>query len=206
MQKVLINSSLILELNPNHPRAEVAAQRIWAAARRANINTELRVSHFMAQLAHESSLVPQQENLRYSTRRLMQVWPSRFPSWYSALPYTYNPFMLANKVYGRRMGNVRWDDGYRYRGRGFIQLTGRSNYRKYGRLIGYDLERNPDLCLQYGISALVACAYWNENNLSNLADQDNISEITRRINGGWNGLGDRRYKLVRAKMALGIMV
>lgn len=103
-----------------------------------------------------SSLTPKTENLTYSTaERIRQVWPKRFPRLGDALPYVRNPQALANKVYAGRMGNVRVNDGWTYRGRGYPQTTGRENYERFGKLLGLDLLGNPDLALQPDISARI---------------------------------------------------
>lgn len=191
----MITPSLIHALNPNLKQPEVTASKLQKAADQHDINTRLRVAHFLAQLTAESGLVPQQENLNYSAKRLMQVWPARFPNLEVAQPYAMNPEALGNKVYGGRMGNTEPGDGYKYRGRGFIQLTGRANYSKYGQQTGFDLVNNPDLLLQIGVSAQVAAAYWADHGLNALADQNNLQAITRGINGGLNGLESREAYL-----------
>lgn len=160
----------------------------------------------LAQLAHESGFMPIAENLNYSAKRLMQVWPNRFPTLSSAQRCAGNPEALGNTVYAGRLGNggPESGDGYRYRGRGMIQLTGRANYRTYGPLVGFDLEGDPDLLLQYGVSALVAGAFWKARNLNRWADIDDVTSVTKLINGGLNGLQERVVYLQRAKKALGI--
>jgi putative chitinase len=93
------------------------------------------------------------------------------------------------------LGNTQPGDGPRYKGRGIIQLTGRLNYRVYGAALGLDLENNPQLAAVPENAVRIACEYWRRNNLNQLADADNLEAITRRINGGVNGLADRRIKL-----------
>jgi putative chitinase len=142
---------------------------------------------------------------RRSTKRSPQVWPSRFPTLASAQRCAGNPEALGNTVYAGRLGNggPESGDGYRYRGRGMIQLTGRANYRTYGKIIGFDLERDPDLLLQYGVSALAAAAFWKAHNLNRWADADDVAGVTRIINGVLHGLAERTEYLRRAKKALG---
>jgi len=118
----------------------------------------LPVSHLAYALStahHETGgrMVPIEENLSYSARRMTQVWPSRFPDLEAARPYARNPEALANRVYGGRLGNDQPGDGWRYRGRGLVQITGRANYVKVGRLIGVDLEGEPDAALRVDVSA-----------------------------------------------------
>lgn len=139
-----------------------------------NINTHLRLSHFLAQLAHES------DHFR-----------------------TYEEYASGQAYEGRRdLGNVKRGDGRRYKGRGPIQITGRYNYRKYGELLGLDLENNPELAESPRVGLLIAGEYWHQNNLNSFADKDNGKQITRKINGGYNGLKDRLNKIARAKRAI----
>lgn len=188
--------------------AKIAAEKLQWAALKYQIDTPLRTAHFLAQLAHESGFYPKEENLTYKTpSRLCAVFPSRFPTVQSARAYVNNPEMLANRCYSGKLGNGNYEsgDGWKYRGRGMIQLTGRDNYRKYGKLIGYDLEENPDLMKQYGISALVAGAYWQANNINAHADYDSLDQVTRMVNGPKKeGLRERGEYLRRAKEYLGV--
>lgn len=204
----MITDELLISICPQLPvsAAGLAAPRLYQAAERFGINTPMRVAHFLAQLGHESGFVPKAENLNYSAQRLCVVWPTRFPTLDDAKPYEYNPRKLANKVYSKRMGNgdEASGDGWKYRGRGFIQITFRANYRTYGQLIGYDIEQEPDLALQYGVGGLIAAAFWKTHGLNGRADHDDLPGITRAINGGLTGLAERAVLLTRAKRALGI--
>jgi putative chitinase len=151
-----------------------------------------RLHYFLAQLGHESNgLTVKEENLNYSAERLTKVWPSRFPTIDVARKYERNPEKLANFVYGGRMGNVNPGDGYRYRGRGYIQLTGRDAYREVGRIAGLDLENNPDLAGDASHAVRIACAFWTWKKLNPTCDAGDFAGLTRRINGGVNGLTDR---------------
>lgn len=151
-----------------------------------------RLHYFLAQLGHESNgLTVKEENLNYSAERLTKVWPSRFPTLDVAKKYERNPEKLANFVYGGRMGNVNPGDGYRYRGRGYIQLTGRDAYREVGRIAGLDLENNPDLAGDASHAVRIACAFWTWKKLNPTCDAGDFAGLTRRINGGINGLTDR---------------
>lgn len=200
----MITADLVQALNPRHPKADIAAAKLQMAADKFGITSPLRLAHWLAQLAHESGLVPVEENLNYSANRLCQVWPNRFPTLGIAQQCAYNPMGLANVVYGGRLGNMAAGDGYKFRGRGLIQLTGRANYALYGPLVGFDLVSDPDLLLQYGVGALVAGAYWQRHNCNAAADRDDLITITRAINGGTNGLEDRRRLLSIAKRVIGI--
>lgn len=161
------------------------------------INTELRVSMYLAQLAHESTdLTRWVENLNYSARRLTQVWSNRFPTLAAAEPFANNPQALANKVYNGRMGNrTASNDGWTYRGRAPIQATGRDMYAvltKAFEKFGVDFVRSPDLLLQvqWGFMAS-AYIFAVEKNCLPFADRRDLQGCTKRINGGYNGLADR---------------
>ena len=158
-----------------------------------------RTGMFLAQWAHESNFNCLAENLNYTAKRLTQVWPNRFPTLTAARPYASNPRALANRVYNGRMGNrPNSDDGWLYRGQGWPQLTGRDNYAYYTRLTGVDLLGNPGLMMTPEISALVCGAFWQQAGCNALADRGDMVSITRKINGGQNGLEDRlaRYRKV----------
>jgi putative chitinase len=176
------------------------APALSAACVAWSINTPRRWSHFLGQLHHESAgFTRMVENLNYSAKRLTEVWPNRFPTLASAEPYARNPEALANKTYGGRMGNTEPGDGWKYIGRGLIQLTGRANYRLYGELLGLPLEEDPNLAHWPEPAARIAAAFWSRNNLNALADKDDLTAITRKINGGTAGLADRRIQVDRAK-------
>ena len=159
-----------------------------------------RLQYFLAQLAHESEgLTHREENLNYSAERLPEVWKSRFPTVESAKPYARNPEKLANFVYGGRMGNVNPGDGYRFRGRGYIQLTGRETYREVGRIAGLDLENNPDLASKPEHAVKIACAFWTWKNVNPTCDVQDFTACTVKVNGGTNGLNDRLQWLSKIK-------
>jgi len=183
------------------------------AMSRFDITGGQRMAAFLAQVAHESGqLARLSENLNYSAKRLMQVWPSRFPTLEKARNYEKNPEKLANYVYAGRLGNgdEASGDGWRFRGRGLIQLTGRGNYRAAGQGIGLPLEEQSDLLGQPEAAALSAAWFWKSHGLNELADDrsnDNDNEdfktITKRINGGTVGLQERIAFWKRAKAVLG---
>ncbi|MEM7507573.1 MAG: peptidoglycan-binding protein [Pseudomonadota bacterium] len=168
-----------------------------------------RVAHLIGQCAHESMrFTHDTENLFYSAKRLVQVWPSRFRSLTSAAPFAKNPEALANKVYGGRMGNTQPGDGFRFLGRGWIQLTGRDNYTTYGKMIGMDLAADPERATEPDIAWQLAAAYMatrtrSRKTLFAWADENNVEAVTRGINGGTHGLEDRRARTLRALTALG---
>ena len=168
------------------------------------INTPERQAAFIGQCAHESgNFKTLEENLHYSAAALMRVWPSRFPDSAVADKYANNPEAIANKVYGGRMGNLQDGDGWKFHGRGLIQLTGRENYANCGSGVGVDLIDNPDLLLTPKYAALSAGWFWNKKGLNSLADSGDIETMTKRINGGLIGLIDRKAKIAKAEQVLG---
>ncbi|MES3020070.1 MAG: lytic enzyme [Pseudomonadota bacterium] len=168
----------------------------------------LRVAHFMAQVLHESAaLTRQYENLNYSAKRLSVVWPSRFLPTGPLDPaqYANNPQKLANEVYGGRMGNDGPDDGYVFRGRGLLQLTGKANYAKATANLRKAAPCVPDFCaepdavLDAPWCLAVAAAAWHAMECNALADADRLADITKRINGGTDGVPAVRTWLLRTK-------
>jgi putative chitinase len=185
--------------------AEVLAPALSAAAADSGIDTPQRLAHWLGQLDVESGgFTKFTEALGYSAERLCAVWPSRFPTLAAARPFAHNPQALANKVYDNRLGNTEPDDGWKFRGRGLIQITGRENYHRYGQLLDLDLIDRPDLAELPVNAARIAGAFWSAHGLNGLADRDDVEAITRAINGGLTGLADRRAAVARAKAVLGI--
>ena len=172
---------------------------------RWDINTPTRVAMFLAQCAHESGgfrlLV---ENLNYSADALRATWPSRFTQ-ADALAMARQPEKIADRAYGGRMGNgpEGSGDGYRYRGRGIIQLTGRDNYARAGAAIGLDFVAEPEMLEQPDWAAATAGWFWATNGCNALADTGDFEGITKRINGGLNGLADRQSWLAKVRAMLG---
>lgn len=159
-----------------------------------NINTPKRVAAFLSQTAHESQNYTRlTENLNYSAKRLMEVWPKRFPNLTIANQYAKNPEKLGSFVYGNRLGNgpPETGDGYRYRGRGLIQLTGKSNYQEFADFIEVSLEEVVDYLETYDGAVHSACWFWQKNKLNSLSDVVDLRNLTIKINGGVNGLDDR---------------
>ena len=165
------------------------------------IVTSLRVAHFMAQVLHESGgLTIVSESLFYThPARLMEVWPSRFPSIAAAQPFVKNPTKLAEFVYGKRIGNTAPGDGAKYIGRGLLQVTGRESYRRFGKLLGVDLEAQPDLAADARYALAIAAAEWHESSCNVFADHDDIRAVTRAINGGLTGFEERKAWLAKTK-------
>lgn len=164
------------------------------------ITNTLRLDHLLAQVIHESgALSILTESLTYRAERLMVVWPSRFPTHESAAPYERNPEKLANYVYGGRMGNTRPGDGWRYIGRGLLQITGRESYRKMGAWIGIPLEENPDLAFDARYALEVAACEWRESGCNVFADLDQVTRVSIAINGGTTGLEERKAWLAKVR-------
>ena len=171
-------------------------------------DTPQRIAHFMAQVLHESGgLTIQFENLNYSADRLPKVWPSRFKPIGPLDPneYAHNPQKLAKEVYGGRMGNTNPDDGFTFRGRGLLQLTGKVSYQEATTRLrasnpdAPDLVANPDEVISSSWCVAIAAAEWSARGCNTFADQDNVTKVTRAINGGTIGLSDRKEWLKRTK-------
>jgi predicted chitinase len=145
------------------------------------LQSKLRLCHFLAQIAHESGgFTVKEESLNYkASKRLMQVWPKRFPTVASTKPFLGQPTKLGDKVYGGRMGNKDPGDGFKYRGRGYLQTTGRDAYKKFGDLINEDLENNPSLVAEPEISLRCAVAEWTESKVNKPADADDLRTVTK---------------------------
>lgn len=158
------------------------------------INTPLRVAHFVAQCAHESgNFVFIKENLNYRAASLMNTFKKYFPTQELAQQYANKPEKIANRVYGNRMGNgdEASGDGWRYCGRGLIQLTGKDNYTFFAGSLGIAVEEAAEYLATFEGAAQSACWYWEQNKLNKFADANDCKGLTRAINGGYIGLEDR---------------
>ena len=169
------------------------------------INTVNRAAGFLAQCGHESNgFTVLKENLNYSADGLNKIFKKYFPTVADATPYARNPEKIANKVYGGRMGNgpESSGDGYKFRGRGAIQLTGHDNYSQFAASVGLTLDAAvADLeTLDGAIES--ACWFWKKNGLNAICDKDDIVTMTKRINGGTIGLDDRKKHYEHAKHVL----
>jgi putative chitinase len=161
------------------------------------VNTPLRLAHFLAQCGHESGgFRLTQENLNYSAKGLMGIFKKYFPTQALADVYARKPEKIANKVYGNRMGNgpETSGEGYKFRGRGYIQLTGKQNYTAFDLAVEDDILTNPDLVsTKHALSS--AAWFWKKNGLNLIADTGSstevVTKITKRVNGGTIGLADR---------------
>lgn len=178
-----VDANTLLEIAPRvsgekaERQAEITAavgEVLRATLERYAIDTRLRIAHFLAQTCHESAGF-----------------------------CTTQEFADGSAYEGRAdLGNTRPGDGPRYKGRGLIQLTGRANYRSYGQALGIDLEGSPAQAAEPRLSLVIACEYWKRRGINDTADQDDVLRVTRLINGGLNGLNERRALTARAKAAL----
>ena len=176
----MITDKVILTIAPRAKKPSEIAQAMQTYCKLYSINTPIREAHFLAQLAHESGGFIYDHELWGPTK--------------AQLGYE-----------GRHdLGNTHPGDGKRFAGRGYIQLTGRANYAKYGKTLGLPLEEQPELAATPEVAVRIACEYWQDHLLNQLADKNDVVTITKRINGGLNGLEDRKSYLAKAKKALGI--
>jgi putative chitinase len=181
----------------------------WAAAlppacAAAGISTAPRLAAFLANALHETGgFARLVENLNYSAERIVQVWPSRFPDVAAARPFARNPEALAERVYGGRMGNVQPGDGWRFRGRGLLQTTGRDNYARLAIATGRAIESLPDWLETKAGAAESAARFWAWRGCNARADVGDLEQVRRMINGGLVGMADvaRRYRAALAAIA-----
>lgn len=170
------------------------------------ITTPARWAQYLAQIAHESGeLRYTEENLNYSTEGLLRVFPKYFNKT-NAASYARTPQKIASRVYANRMGNgsEATGDGWKYRGRGLLQITGEFNYAEYTEYCGFDVVKDPDLLAKPVGATRSSMWCWRLKGLNLLADKGDFTLITKRINGGYNGIDERRKYLLRAKRAFGI--
>lgn len=206
--KPLTAAMLVRMLPMSRHVAERFVGPLQAAMTRFGINTPTRQAAFIAQVGHESGHLRRLvENLNYSAAGLAATWPGRFRGADGkpnalALSLHRQPEAIANVVYANRMGNgdTASGDGWRYRGRGLIQLTGRDNYRACAKAIGLPVEDFPEFLEEPEGACLSAAWFWSANQLNRLADADQFERLTRKINGGTHGLAERiaLYKTARA--------
>lgn len=178
---------------------------IQGACKAYDITSKERLAAFLSQLGHESAnLSHVVENLNYSASGLYKTWPSRFSTLEQASAYHRKPEKIANKVYSSRMGNgdEKSEDGWRYRGRGLIQITGKYNYELLSKDFDVDFIRQPDLLLSPVWASLSAGWFWDYKKCNSFADSFNIEKLTRLVNGGVAGLKDRYDRYDKALTAL----
>lgn len=188
-------------------REFVAVFNEWAD--KFKINTPLRIAYFLAHVFHESgNLKYVEENLNYSADGLRRTFPSYFPNTSLAAQYARKPEMIANRVYGGRYGNgnEQSGDGWRYRGRGLIQLTFKDNYRAYQNsgFCNGNLLAHPEWLSQSPGYTKSAMWFWYSKGCNTLADRDDNTAVTKRINGGLNGYSNRSFLLRRFRKIFGV--
>jgi putative chitinase len=173
---------------------------------RFNLTTNNQKAMFIGQCSHEcGNFRILEENLNYKAATLMRLWPKRFPTLEKANEYSGNSKKIANSVYSSRMGNrdENSGDGYRFRGRGCIQLTGHANYFHAGKALGVDFVSEPDLVATPKFASLTAGWFWSTHNCNAPSDALDYTKVTRIINGGTIGLDDR---IKHTQMALAVLV
>lgn len=204
-----IDSVLFVNVGVRREYADRYLNDFNSLLERHGIDSPLRVAHFLAQVLHESGLLRHvEENLNYSAKGLRSIFGKYFRSDTEANAFARQPAKIANRVYANRIGNgsEASGDGFRFRGRGLIQLTGRANYQSFSDWLGVDVVSTPDkVASDYAVHSAVF--YWSTRKRSGLslntyADRDSLLDITRAVNGGTIGLEDRRHLLLKLKQQL----
>ena len=195
---------LLLKLKGSIP--DTVISQLPEVAEKFLINSPLRLAHFLSQCSHESGgFTATKENLNYSAERLLLIFPKYFKTLAEATPYHRNPAKIANKVYANRMGNgdEKSGDGFKFSGKGAIQLTGKDNYTAFDKFVPEDILTNPDLVATKYVM-LSAAWFWNVNKLNAIADTgiSAVSPLTRKINGGFIGLPHRQELFTKFYTAL----
>jgi putative chitinase len=206
MSDFILSRAQLAQLLPGNPYLDHWYHALEQALPDYDINTPQRVAAFMAQCAHESGgFRALKENLNYKAASLRRVFPKYFPTDDLAAAYAGKQEMIANRVYGGRMGNgdEHSGDGYKYCGRGLIQLTGKNNYQNFADSIETPVEDLPEYLATFEGAVQSACWFWESNNLNQFADNGDILTMTKRINGGTIGLEDRIKHYEHALHVLG---
>jgi putative chitinase len=194
MSGCILTLGQLKELLPNNPYVNEWHDALSQLLPDYDINTPKRIAAFIAQCSHESAGFKfLKENLNYRAESLMRVWPRHFPNIEIARQYAHKQEKIANKAYANRMGNgdEASGDGWRYLGRGLIQLTGKNNYEAFAESIETPVEEIPEYLATFEGAAQSACWFWENNNLNRFADVGDIKGLTKAINGGFIGLDDR---------------
>ena len=202
---MILTTTKVTVCCPNASNIETLTSALNLMLPKYKIETLNQVAAFLAQCGHESTdFTRLEENLNYSAEALRRVWPSRFPSDEISNQYARHPQLIANKVYADRMGNGNEasGDGWKYRGRGAIQLTGCNNYTAFAKYINQPVSDVVDYLSTIQGAIESACWYWTTNNLNTLADKADIIGITKKINGGAIGLKERTDKFNKCLAAL----
>lgn len=201
----MITLQQLQEILPDNQNIEAWHSALLSILPDYDINTPERTAAFLAQCAHESgnfNLI--KENLNYKAASLLKVFPKYFKSQQIADQYAHNQEMIANRVYANRMGNGSEEsgDGFKYCGRGLIQLTGHDNYQAFADSIETHIDDLPEYLATFEGAVQSAAWFWETNNLNELADQQDIVALTKRINGGTIGLEDRKKHYAHALQVL----
>jgi len=203
----LITKDQLAQIIPGNPYLDHWLDALNEILPEYEINTPQRIAAFLAQCAHESGgFRALKENLNYKAESLVKVFPKYFPTLDLAREYAHQQEKIANKIYGGRMGNgpEETGDGFRYCGRGLIQLTGKNNYTFFAGSLDIPVEECAEYLQTFEGAVQSACWFWETNNLNSLADKDDILTMTKRINGGTIGLEDRKKHYEHAKHVLGV--
>jgi putative chitinase len=206
MSNFILSQAQLAQLIPGNPYVDHWHHALEQALPDYDINTPPRVAAFIAQCAHESGGFRfLKENLNYKAESLSRVWPRYFKDPAVAKQYAHNQEAIANRAYANRMGNgpESSGDGWKFCGRGLIQLTGRSNYQAFADSIETDIEDIPEYLATFEGAVQSACWFWENNNLNKWADAGDILTLTKKINGGTLGLADRQKHYNHALHILG---
>lgn len=206
MSDFILTREQLAQLIPGNPYVDYWYSAMERCLPDYDINTPQRIAMFVAQCAHESgNFRVLKENLNYRAESLMKVWPRHFPSLDVAKQYAHNQEAIANKAYANRMGNGPEEsgDGWRYCGRGLIQLTGKINYQNFAMSIETPVEEVPAYLGTFEGAVQSACWFWEANNLNQWSDQGDVLTVTKKINGGTLGLADRQKHYQHALHVLG---
>ena len=206
MSNFILSQAQLAQLIPGNPYVDHWHHALEQALPDYDINTPPRVAAFVAQCAHESGGFKfLKENLNYKAESLSRVWPKYFKDPAVAKQYAHNQEAIANRAYASRMGNgdEASGDGWRFCGRGLIQLTGRSNYQAFADSIETDIDDIPEYLATFEGSCQSAAWFWETNNLNKWADIGDILTLTKKINGGVLGLADRQKHYEHALHVIG---
>jgi putative chitinase len=201
MSDFILTRDQLSKLIPGNPYIDYWHHAMSMCLPDYDINTPERVAAFVAQCAHESGGFKfLKENLNYRAESLVRVWPRYFPTLDVARQYAQKPEMIANRAYGGRMGNgpEETGDGWKFCGRGLIQLTGRNNYQAFADSIETPIDDIPEYLQTFEGAVQSACWFWENNNLNQWADKGDIVTLTKKINGGTLGLADRQKHYAHA--------
>jgi len=207
MSDFILSRDQLAQLIPGNPYVDYWHSAMDRCLPDYDINTPQRIAMFVAQCAHESgNFRILKENLNYRAESLTKVWPRHFPNIDIARQYANKQEAIANRAYANRMGNGPEEsgDGWRYCGRGLIQLTGKDNYTRFAMSIETPVEEIPAYLGTFEGAVQSACWFWETNNLNQWCDQGDVVTVTKKINGGTIGLADRQKHYQHALHVLGL--